>query len=204
MCSIHCSLPTHFLLHFFSRQEESIEASQIDAQENLQISLRDEVRRLNPIKLAHKPKSLHLVLGNDGELRVVATLANNTVELYTISTTNKGSDANCLRSIVQQGHHSEVRAVSFSSDNLAIVSGSAESIKLWNRPSQTCLRTIETGLVSLLKLRLSNVLLQHVCSKTSADKLSFIRQLLKAIVNWGYFQRCTLRCTCAHHHKYLC
>lgn len=133
----------------FCREEESVETDQLSIQENLQPSLRDEVKRLNSIKLAHKPKALHLVLGNGGELRVVASLANNTVELYTISTTIKGSDAKCLRSIVQQGHHSEVRAVNFSSDNLAIVSGSAESVKLWNRPTQTCLRTIETGLVLL-------------------------------------------------------
>lgn len=132
-----------YILSLPFRQEEAPETTQ----ENLELTLRDEVRRLNPIKLSHKPKSLHLVLGNGGELRVVVTLTNNTLELFTISTTVKGSEAKCLRSITQQGHHSEVRAVSFSSDNLAIVSGSAESIKLWNRPSQTCLRTVETGYV---------------------------------------------------------
>lgn len=113
--------------------------------ENLELSLRDEVKRLTSIRLKYKLKSLHLVLGNGGELRVVVSLANNTVELYTISTAGKGSEPVCLRSISSQGHRNEVRAVSFSADNLAIVSGSAEAIKLWNRPSQTCLRTVETG-----------------------------------------------------------
>ncbi|KAH0818827.1 hypothetical protein GEV33_003964 [Tenebrio molitor] len=116
-------------------------------QENLQLSLRDEVKRLVPIKVSHKPKSLDLVLGSGGELRVAVNLSNNTVELYTIQTTVKNSEANCLRSIASQGHHSEVRAVSFSNDNLAIVSGSAEAIKMWNRPSQACLRTVDSGYI---------------------------------------------------------
>jgi U3 small nucleolar RNA-associated protein 12 len=103
------------------------------------------VKRLVPIKVSHKPKSLDLVLGSGGELRVAVNLSNNTVELYTIQTTVKNSEANCLRSIASQGHHSEVRAVSFSNDNLAIVSGSAEAIKMWNRPSQACLRTVDSG-----------------------------------------------------------
>lgn len=105
------------------------------------------MKRLTTIKLENKPKSIHLVLGNQGELRVAVTLANNTIELYTISTAVKNGEAKCLRSIKNQGHRSEIRTVSFSSDNLAIVSGSGESIKLWNRPSQTCLRTVETGYV---------------------------------------------------------
>lgn len=117
----------------------------VENTENIQLSLRDEVKRLNAIKLKYKPRSFNLVLGNGGELRIVVTFSNNCVELYTLSTTEKNSDPNCLRSILNQGHHSEVRAVSFSSDNLAIVSGSAEAIKMWNRPTQTNLRTVETG-----------------------------------------------------------
>lgn len=127
------------------RKEEDEQMETDTLSDNMQLSLRDEVRRLSSIKLSNKPKSFDLVLGNGGELRVVITLANNTVELYTMQTSTKDTVAKCLRSIVHHGHHSEVRAVSFSSDNLAIVSGSGESIKMWNRPSQTCLRTVETG-----------------------------------------------------------
>ncbi|CAH0548156.1 unnamed protein product [Brassicogethes aeneus] len=130
------------------KKEKKDEEMETDApSESTKLSLRDEVKRLTPIKLTNKPKSLDLVLGSGGELRIVVTMANNTVELYTIQTAVKDSESKCLRSIVSQGHHSEVRAVSFSSDNLAIVSGSGESIKMWNRPSQACLRTIETGYV---------------------------------------------------------
>uniref|UniRef100_A0A6P7H0C7 WD repeat-containing protein 3-like n=1 Tax=Diabrotica virgifera virgifera TaxID=50390 RepID=A0A6P7H0C7_DIAVI len=108
------------------------------------LSLRDEVKRFHPLKLSDKPKSFHLVLGSGGELRVAVNLTNNIVELYTIQSSVKDSDPKLLRSISNQGHRTEIRSVCFSSDNLAIASGSAESVKMWNRPSQTCLRTIRT------------------------------------------------------------
>ncbi|KAJ8983271.1 hypothetical protein NQ317_007171 [Molorchus minor] len=135
------------------RKKKKEENMDTDQQEQLtdnttiQLSLRDEVKRLPSIKLSNKPKSFDLVLGNGGELRVAANLSNNTLELYTIQSSVKDTEPSCLRSIMNQGHHSEVRAVSFSSDNLAIVSGSGESVKLWNRPSQICLRTVTTEYV---------------------------------------------------------
>ncbi|XP_072390913.1 WD repeat-containing protein 3 isoform X3 [Diabrotica undecimpunctata] len=119
------------------------ENANTDQDKNL-ISLRDEVKRFDPIKLSDKPKSFHLVLGSGGELRVAVNLANNIVELYTIQSSVKDSDPKLLRSISNQGHRTEIRSVCFSSDNLAIASGSAEAVKMWNRPSQACLRTIRT------------------------------------------------------------
>ena len=110
-----------------------------------QLSLSDKLRRIPSIQLPSKPKSQHVVLGNGGELRVVTTLANNTITLHSVQVGVKSNKPNLLRSISNQGHHSEVRAVTFSSDNLVVVSGSAESIKIWNRPTQTCIRTVQTG-----------------------------------------------------------
>jgi WD domain, G-beta repeat. len=60
-------------------------------------------------------------------------LYNNTAELYSLHVALKEAESRCLRKISSQGHHSEVRTVAFSSDNLAIVSGCAESVKMWNR-----------------------------------------------------------------------
>lgn len=103
------------------------------------------MKRLTPVKLDVKPKSFALVLGNGGELRIATNLINNTIGLYTIETTEKACSAESLRFISSQGHKSEVRAVAFSSDNIAICSGSGDSVKLWNRATQVCLRTINTG-----------------------------------------------------------
>ena len=127
--------------------EIQVEETQKPSEDNLELSLRDEVRRLPTVKLSSKPKSLDLVLGNGGELRIACNLANNTVELHSLAAIGdkENKETSLLRAVTSQGHHSELRAVCFSSDNLAVASGSADSVKLWNRTSQTCLRTVETG-----------------------------------------------------------
>ncbi|RVE44463.1 hypothetical protein evm_010867 [Chilo suppressalis] len=107
------------------------------------LTLTDEVRRLTSVKLGAKIKSASLLLGTTGELRVGSSLANNTVELNTLNV-DEPTEVKCLKQITQPGHQKEPRCVAISSDNLAILSASADSIKLWNRPNQTCLRTIDT------------------------------------------------------------
>ncbi|CAG9786267.1 unnamed protein product [Diatraea saccharalis] len=105
------------------------------------LTLTDEVRRLTSVKLGAKIKSATLLLGTTGELRVGISLANNTVELHSLML-DEANEVRCLKQITQPGHQKEPRCVAISSDNLAILSASADSIKLWNRPTQMCLRTI--------------------------------------------------------------
>lgn len=81
-------------------------------------------------------KSIDVLRGHGEEIRVSASLNCNVVELFSLNSENKDEKSRLLRSIRSQGHRSEIRAVAFSSDSIAIVSGSAESVKLWNRPSQ--------------------------------------------------------------------
>lgn len=135
-------------LYFRQEQIETDDNKELEGEEkldNLQLSLRDEVKRITPIKLSGKPKSVALVVGSGSDLRVSITLGNNKVELYAVQINSHNTEAKCLRSVSNQGHPSHIKTVSFSSDNLAIVSGSSECIKMWNRPTQSCLRTIETG-----------------------------------------------------------
>ncbi|KAJ0177105.1 hypothetical protein K1T71_007114 [Dendrolimus kikuchii] len=106
------------------------------------LTLSDEVRRLNSIKLEAKLKSITLLLGTTGEMRVGVTLANNVVELHSVKL-NETNEVKCLKQISYPGHRKEPKCVSISSDNLAVISASADSIKLWNRPNHTCLRTIQ-------------------------------------------------------------
>ncbi|KAM3964454.1 WD repeat-containing protein 3 [Aphomia sociella] len=103
--------------------------------------LTDEVRRLSSVKLDAKLKSTTLLLGITGELRVGVTMANNTVELHSLKI-GESNEVKCLKQITQPGHQKEPRCVAISSDNLAILSASADSVKIWNRANQTCLRTI--------------------------------------------------------------
>ena len=50
-----------------------------------------------------------------------------------------------LRKLDISGHRSDVRTVCFSSDNTAILSASHKAVKIWNRSSQTCIRTMPSG-----------------------------------------------------------
>ena len=43
---------------------------------------------------------------------------------------------------MQYPHRSDVRTVCFSSDNTAVLSGSHESVKIWNRSARVCIRTV--------------------------------------------------------------
>lgn len=109
------------------------------------LSLADEIRRITFIKTKEKVKSIDLLLSASNELRVGVTFANNLVRLYSLSDiTQKNPEPQLIRSISQQGHHTECRSLCFSSDNLAIASGSSDSLKLWNRSTLGCLRTVDT------------------------------------------------------------
>lgn len=53
------------------------------------LTLSDEVRRLPSIKVGIKIKSVDLVTGTDGELRIAISLANNSLELHSVKQNDK-------------------------------------------------------------------------------------------------------------------
>nr|CAD7392861.1 unnamed protein product [Timema cristinae] len=129
------------VFHFLSE-----DAARIKVKKRIR-KARKKTPRISVIKAGGKVKSVTVVMGKGYEIRVAVTLNSNEVELFTIEGFNKDSEFHCLRRITSQGHHSAIRAVAFSSDNLAMVSASLEAVKVWNRPSLACLRTVETGYV---------------------------------------------------------
>ena len=141
-------------LFYFCSPEESVQRlakrlKQVSIKKSSEVSkelsLADEIRRITSIKTKEKVKSIDLLLGSTNELRVAVTFANNLIRMYSLlDITQKRPEAQLIRSVSQQGHHTECRSVCFSSDNLAVASGSADSLKLWNRSSLACLRTVES------------------------------------------------------------
>lgn len=133
-----------------ARKSEDTES---DGDSLKELSLSDEIKRLESIKVKQKIKSIDILLGARDELRVLVSLANNTIQLYSQEASfkrqasAKEETVKLLKSINRQGHQSEVRSVCFSSDSLAIGSGSAESFKFWNRDSMQCLRTVPSDYV---------------------------------------------------------
>jgi U3 small nucleolar RNA-associated protein 12 len=61
-------------------------------------------------------------------------LNNNSIELHSLYVEmDQKIEPKRLRSITTHGHRTDVRAVCFSSDNLAFATVSGDSVKLWNR-----------------------------------------------------------------------
>lgn len=78
-------------------------------------------------------RSFDLIHTPQGELKAVFLLQNNLVELYSLNASTMGPQPIRTNRITIGGHRSDVRTLSFSSDNIAILSAAADSIKIWNR-----------------------------------------------------------------------
>ncbi|XP_050431999.1 WD repeat-containing protein 3 [Adelges cooleyi] len=105
-------------------------------------ALQDTVRRLPAILTDFKIKSANVTL-NQTHIKVAVSLANNTLILYSIPL-NESKEVKLVRKISLHGHRSYAKVVTFSSDNLAIFTGGADSVKMWNRKSLNCIRTVNT------------------------------------------------------------
>ncbi|XP_053679771.1 WD repeat-containing protein 3 [Anopheles nili] len=113
-----------------------------------QPALTDEIKRLVTIKTSDRLKSFDLQINNNSarnELRISCIFVKNFIELFSHNLNDKKAIPISLYITQKQGHLSEARSVAISSDNLAIASASAESLKLWSRASQSVLRTVETN-----------------------------------------------------------
>ncbi|KOC59058.1 WD repeat-containing protein 3 [Habropoda laboriosa] len=108
-------------------------------------TIKDEIIRLPVIKVSAKAKGLDMIMGRGSELRICISINNNSIDLYSLFMEEKDAEIKHLRSITNHGHRSEVRAICFSSDNLAFATASGDSVKLWNRPTLACLRTVQCG-----------------------------------------------------------
>lgn len=107
------------------------------------ITVLDVFKLLQTLRAGKKICSIAFCpVASKGSLATLAlSLNNNSLEFYAIEsdTTTKTS------SIELQGHRSDVRSVTLSSDNTLLMSTSHSEIKIWNPSTGSCLRTIESG-----------------------------------------------------------
>ncbi|CAH1224432.1 WDR3 [Branchiostoma lanceolatum] len=108
-------------------------------------TLEDEIQRLCNVSAAGKVKSCDLQLDSNGQLKAFLLLHDNSMETITVLTNEKKPEASGKSRLLLPGHRSDVRTVAFSSDNIAMVTGAAETVKLWNRSTQQCIRTMPSG-----------------------------------------------------------
>ncbi|XP_004081424.1 WD repeat-containing protein 3 [Oryzias latipes] len=127
------------------------EAGGAAAEPVVERTLKDEIVRLTNIKASAKIRWADCLSGAGGELKVALLLQNNTVETYSLKTSDENPSANKTARLTLGGHRTDVRTLAFSSDNLAVLSASGDTVKVWNRSTLQVIRTMtcEYALCSL-------------------------------------------------------
>jgi U3 small nucleolar RNA-associated protein 12 len=117
------------------------------AEENEKSTFADEIVPLTLIKASSKVKSFDFktTLNKDGSFNIMAALSNNSIEIYTsgLQSTEQPTVQNAV--IDLHGHRSDIRTLALSSDDEMLLSGSNNSIKIWNIHTKQCIRTLDSG-----------------------------------------------------------
>ncbi|XP_034549876.1 WD repeat-containing protein 3 [Notolabrus celidotus] len=104
--------------------------------------LKDEIIRLTNIKASSKIRWVDCLSCVGGELKVALLLQNNTIETYSLKLSDKTLTPNKTARLTLGGHRTDVRTMAFSSDNLAVLSASGDTVKVWNRSTLQVIRTM--------------------------------------------------------------
>uniref|UniRef100_A0A4W5PIV5 WD repeat-containing protein 3 n=1 Tax=Hucho hucho TaxID=62062 RepID=A0A4W5PIV5_9TELE len=113
--------------------------------------LANEIVRLTNIKASDKIRWVDCLMCVGGELKVAMLLQNNTVETYSLKTSDKNPTGTQTTRLTLGGHRTDARTLAFSSDNIAVLSASGDTVKVWNRSTLQVIRTMacEYALCSL-------------------------------------------------------
>ncbi|XP_040003879.1 WD repeat-containing protein 3 [Xiphias gladius] len=132
-------------------KKKAAKAQEDAAELAVERTLKDEIIRLTNIKASAKIRSVDSLSCAGGELKVALLLQNNTIETYSLKTSDKTPTANKTARLTLGGHRTDARTLAFSSDNLAILSASGDTVKVWNRSTLQVIRTMscEYALCSL-------------------------------------------------------
>ncbi|XP_033635246.1 WD repeat-containing protein 3-like [Asterias rubens] len=111
------------------------------------LAVKDEIQTCCILEASSKIRSFATLLENDGaSVKMVLQLYNNSLETHVIqSLEGKRWAGEKQGAVTLPGHRSDVRTVTFSADNTTVLTGSGESIKVWNRATQQCIRSMKSG-----------------------------------------------------------
>jgi len=114
--------------------------------DDMKITVQEQFRRIKPGKVSGKIKSISVSVHKD-VCRILMVLANNQIEMVkcVLNVGEREREVENVSKIEMIGHKSNVRTLAFSSDNTAIMTASAEGVKVWNRASLNCVRTMPSG-----------------------------------------------------------
>ena len=97
-------------------------------------------------------QAIDVLLSPKGELKILVLLRGNSYEIHAVDTIVSGGtqpsgnkNVTLVSTLSIPGHRTDVRTLCFSSDKIALASASGESLKIWNRSTQNCIRTMACG-----------------------------------------------------------
>ena len=107
------------------------------------ITVADVFKLLHTIRASKKICSISFcpLIPKNSISTVALSLNNNLLEFYSVGS----SAVTKLHCIELQGHRSDIRSVTLSSDNSLLMSTSHNAVKIWNPSTGSCLRTIDSG-----------------------------------------------------------
>ncbi|KAK7396602.1 hypothetical protein VNO78_17727 [Psophocarpus tetragonolobus] len=110
---------------------------------NPTVTVPDVFKLLHTIRASKKICSISFcpITLKNSRASLALSLNNNLLEFYTI----ENGETKKTLAIDLQGHRSDVRSVTLSSDNTFLMSTSHNTVKIWNPSTGSCLRTIDSG-----------------------------------------------------------
>ncbi|KAK1429457.1 hypothetical protein QVD17_11666 [Tagetes erecta] len=107
------------------------------------VTVPDVFKLLQTIRASKKICSISFspVTSKNSLATLALSLNNNLLEVYSIDSNSTTKTS----AIELQGHRSDVRSVTLSSDSTLLMSTSHNSVKIWNPSTGSCLRTIDSG-----------------------------------------------------------
>ncbi|PON49000.1 Guanine nucleotide-binding protein, beta subunit [Parasponia andersonii] len=109
---------------------------------SLLVTVPDIFRLIQTVRASKKISSISFspIIPKSSLATIALSLNNNLLEFYSI----ESNATNKTLAIELQGHRSDVRSVTLSSDNSLLMSTSHNAVKIWNPSTGSCLRTIDS------------------------------------------------------------
>jgi len=126
-----------------ARKENKRTGEEMNVDE-MKATVQEQFRRIKPGKVSGKIKSMSVSV-HKGICRILMVLANNQIEIVKCDLSVAEREVENGSKIEMLGHKSNVKTLAFSSDNTAMMTASAEGVKVWNRASLNCVRTMPCG-----------------------------------------------------------
>ena len=126
-------------------KDQSIELSFADQYQKVLLHKFSE--KINSVSLSN---TLHRSRSYENKILISISYASNSLEIYTfqynsLKKLKTPPEFTFFSSVSYEGHRSSARTLSLSEDNNSLLTGSGESVKIWDMSSNKCISHLESG-----------------------------------------------------------